>query len=196
MAFAEVGLIHRLTDTLETGVVDVEAARHGCYHNGDNPIHSMPKTLIRHAVSADFESLLEIDEASFPDGVAYDAVELSYFMNRNGAETIVAEDDGTIVAFLIMEVHRTRRNATIITLDVRETHRRNGYATRLLKRSEEILTDYGVEVYDLQVDVTNRGAIGFYKKHGFSTVRTLPRYYANGHDAYLMVKELLKDGGK
>ena len=43
----------------------------------------MTKTLIRHAVSADFQTLLEIDEASFPPGVAYDSTELSYFMNRS-----------------------------------------------------------------------------------------------------------------
>jgi ribosomal-protein-alanine N-acetyltransferase len=150
----------------------------------------MAKTLIRHAAREDFETLLEIDEASFPGGVAYDANELAYFMNRLGAETIVAEEDGQIVAFLIMEVHRARRSATIVTLDVRETCRRSGYGTQLLKRSEEILGDYGVELYDLQVDVTNRNAIRFYKKHGFSIARTLPNYYANGHDAYLMVKEL------
>ena len=151
----------------------------------------MAKTVIRHAVTADFNSLLEIDEASFPGGVAYDAVELSYFMNRDGAETLVLEEDGDIVAFLIMEVHRTRRSATIVTLDVRETHRRNGCGTQLLTRAEKILQEYGVEAYDLQVDVTNRGAITFYKKHGFNTVRTLKRYYANGNDAFLMVKELL-----
>ena len=150
----------------------------------------MTKTLIRHAVSEDFGSLLEIDEASFPGGVAYDAVEMAYFMNREGAETIVADENGTIVAFLIMEVHQNRRTATIVTLDVRENSRRTGHGSRLLKRSEEILTDYGVECYDLQVDVTNQSAIRFYKKHGFRTVRTLRHYYANGHDAYLMVKDL------
>ena len=156
----------------------------------------MAKTLIRHAVAADFNTLLEIDEASFPGGVAYDASELSYFMNRNGAETLVAEENGGIVAFLIMEVHQGRRGATIVTLDVRETHRRTGLGTQLLRRAEDMLSDYGVEAYDLQVDVSNRGAIDFYKKHGFQTVRTLRHYYANGHDAYLMVKELLKDDGK
>lgn len=154
----------------------------------------MTKTLIRHAVSADFESLLIIDEASFPGGVAYDAVELSYFMNREGAETIVAEVEGTIVAFLIFEVHRSQRSATIVTLDVREGHRRNGFGSRLLQRSEEILIGYGVDSYDLQVDVNNRGAIGFYKRHGFKTVRPLRKYYANGNDAYLMVKELQSAG--
>lgn len=150
----------------------------------------MTKTLIRHAVTADFESLLEIDEASFPGGVAYDAVELSYFMNREGAETLVAEADGTIVAFVVIEVRRQQKTATIVTLDVRESHRRYGLGSQLLKRSEEILTDYGVESYDLQVDVNNPDAIGFYKKHGFKTLRTLKNYYANGHDAFLMVKEL------
>jgi len=53
-----------------------------------------------------------------------------------------------------------------------------------------MLIDFGVEGYDLQVDVTNTGAIAFYKKHGFTTVRTLRHYYANGNDAFLMVKEL------
>ena len=150
----------------------------------------MRKTLIRHAIPADFESLLAIDVSSFPGGVAYDATELAYFINHEGAETIVMEAGGKIVAFLIMEIHRTRRSATIVTLDVCENDRRSGYGTQLLERSEEMLADYGVEVYDLQVDVTNTGAIAFYMKHGFSTVRTLRRYYANGNDAFLMVKEL------
>jgi ribosomal-protein-alanine N-acetyltransferase len=150
----------------------------------------MAKTLIRHALPADFNTLLEIDSASFPGGVAYDAAELSYFMNRIGAESLVAEEDGIIVAFIIIEVHRTRRSATIVTLDVRESCRRNGYGTLLLERAEHMLVQQGVEDYDLQVDVTNSGAIRFYRKHGFKTVRTLQRYYANGNDAYLMMKEL------
>jgi ribosomal-protein-alanine N-acetyltransferase len=168
----------------------MEASRHGCYINDNDPIRSMAKTVIRHAVPADFNTLLEIDKASFPGGVAYDAVELSYFMNRAGAETLVVDEDGMVVAFVIVEVHRTRRSATVVTLDVRETHRRNGYASQLLARAEEILVNYGVEAYDLQVDVTNFAAIRFYRKHGFRNVRTLKRYYANGNDAYLMVKEL------
>lgn len=150
----------------------------------------MTKTLIRHAIPTDFESLLAIDVSSFPGGVAYDASELAYFMNHEGAETIVLEADAKIVAFLIMEIHRNRRTATIVTLDVCENERRNGYGSQLLRRSEEMLIDFGVEAYDLQVDVTNTAAIVFYKKHGFTTVRTLRHYYANGNDAFLMVKEL------
>ena len=74
-------------------------------------------------------------------------------MDREGAETIVLEVDKTIVAFLIMEVLRNRRRATVVTLDVDERHRRNGYGSQLLKRSEQTLADYGVEkiVRDLRV---------------------------------------------
>jgi ribosomal-protein-alanine N-acetyltransferase len=151
----------------------------------------MAKTLIRHAVEADFNVLLEIDEASFPGGIAYDAAELSYFINHEGAETLVVEEDGQILAFLIMEIQPGRRRATIVTLDVREACRRHGYATLLIEKAEKILVEYGVEVYDLQVDVGNNGAIRFYKKQGFKTVRTLKRYYSNGNDAYLMIKDLV-----
>jgi ribosomal protein S18 acetylase RimI-like enzyme len=127
-------------------------------------------------VDADFNALLEIDEASFVGGVAYNAAELSYFMNRAGAETLVVEEDGHIVAFVIVEVQAGRRRATVVTLDVRESHRRNGYGTRLLARAEEILINHGVETYDLQVDVTNRGAISFYKKQGFKSSRVSRQY--------------------
>lgn len=151
----------------------------------------MTKTLIRHAVAADFDTLLKIDQASFEGGVAYDADELSYFMNRNDAETLVLEEDACIVAFLILEVHPDRRSGSIVTIDVRDTHRRKGYGAQLLKRAEGILSTYGLEAYDLQVDVNNRAAIQFYKKHGFRPMRTLRNYYANGNDAYLMVKELM-----
>ena len=150
----------------------------------------MAKTLIRHAVDTDFKVLLEIDKASFPPGVAYDSTELTYFMNRNGAETLVLEAGGRIVAFLILGVDRNRGRATIVTLDVRSEFQRRGCATQLIVRAEDILRDHGVKAYDLQVDVGNAGAIEFYGKNGFKTVRRLQNYYSNGHDAYLMVKRL------
>jgi ribosomal protein S18 acetylase RimI-like enzyme len=190
VGLTEVGGIIGIRHALKAGIEDVEAAWHGCYINENHVSPSMAKTLIRHAVTADFDTLLEIDQASFVGGVAYDAAELSYFMNRVGAETLVLEEDSQIAAFLILELHRTRRSGTIVTLDVREGFRRRGYATALLKRAEGILSEYGAEAYDLQVDVGNRTAIAFYRKHGFRTVRTLRHYYSNGNDAYLMAKEL------
>jgi ribosomal-protein-alanine N-acetyltransferase len=148
----------------------------------------MPKTLVRPAISTDFETLLSIDQSSFPPGIAYDSEELSYYMDRKNAYTLVAETDGAIVGFLVMEIIAARSSATLITLDILEKHRRQGYASTLLAASEEILHRSGVERYILQVDENNAGAIAFYRNHGFETVRTIPHYYSNGNNAFLMVK--------
>jgi len=156
----------------------------------------MAKTIIRPATSLDFPTLLEIDAASFPAEVAYDSEELSYFMNQEGAETIVLETDGLIAAFLIVDVNRKGKAATIVTLDVREDCRRLGFGSKLLVRSEEIVAGHNVETYGLQVDVHNAGAIAFYERHGFRSTRKLRHYYADGHDAWLMIKRLPQNGGK
>jgi ribosomal protein S18 acetylase RimI-like enzyme len=153
------------------------------------------KTLIRHATGDDFPTLLHIDEASFPREIAYDCVELSFLTKRPGAETLVLEEAGAIAAFLLMEVNRRRKRATLVTLDVRSEKRRKGYASDLLRHSESILQGYGVHTYDLQVDIRNEGAVLFYRKHGFEVERRLQKYYPGGHDAWLMVKKLQKAAG-
>ena len=154
------------------------------------------KTLIRRAADADFETLLSIDEASFEREIAYDHVELSFLMKRPGAETFVLEEKGEITAFLLMEVNRRRKRATIVTLDVRSDRRRKGFASDLLRHSENVLLGYGVQTYDLQVDTRNEGAVSFYQKHGFEVERRLKKYYPGGHDAWQMVKKLLKSAAE
>jgi ribosomal protein S18 acetylase RimI-like enzyme len=154
------------------------------------------KTLIRRAADADFETLLSIDEASFEREIAYDRAELSFLMKRPGAETFVLEEQGAIAAFLLMEVNRRRKRATIVTLDVRNQSRRKGFASDLLRHSEDVLHGYGVQTYDLQVDTRNQGAVSFYEKHGFEVERRLRKYYPGGHDAWQMIKRLLKSAGE
>jgi len=153
------------------------------------------KTLIRQATTEDLQTLFEIDQASFSRDVAYDSFELSFLMGRPGAETLVLEANDSIVAFLLMDVNRRRKQATLVTLDVREEVRRKGYATELLERSEDILREYGVLSYTLQVDTHNDGAIAFYEKHGFRQDRRLKNYYPGGRDAWQMTKRLPTTGG-
>jgi ribosomal protein S18 acetylase RimI-like enzyme len=153
------------------------------------------KTLIRYATSRDFPTLLSIDEACFPPEVAYDAIDLRHMMSRGGAETLVLEEDGQIVAFLLMEVDRKRKTATLVTLDVLEPYRRKGYASSLLARSEQTLAGLSVTSYKLQVDTQNEGAISFYRKNGFEEQRLLRKYYPGSRDAWEMVKTLPPSAG-
>jgi|SRR5688572_26322120 len=153
------------------------------------------KTLIRYATSRDFPILLSIDEACFPPEIAYDALDLKHMMSRPGAESLVLEEDGKIVAFLVMEVDRNRRTATLVTLDVLEAHRRSGYASSLLARSEKSLNELNISAYNLQVDTKNEAAIAFYRKNGFAVDRLLRKYYPGSRDAWQMVKKLQPSGG-
>jgi ribosomal protein S18 acetylase RimI-like enzyme len=154
------------------------------------------KTLIRHATSRDFPMLLSLDESCFPPEIAYDFNDLKHMMSRSGAQTLVVDEDGAIRAFLLVDMDRNRKSATLVTLDVDRDHRRKGYASSLLSRSEEILSEHGISTYVLQVDTQNEGAIAFYGKSGFAVDRLLRKYYPGSRDAWQMVKKLPTSGDK
>lgn len=149
---------------------------------------------IREAIRPDFPTLLSIDHECFAQNIAYDAEELTYFMNRRHSRTLVAEVDRQIVGFLLDDIealHNGPPVATLVTLDVLEFMRRSGIGTALLGHSERTLREKEVSRYQLQVDITNSTAIEFYKRAGFVILKTLESYYGDGTDAFLMEKMLL-----
>jgi ribosomal protein S18 acetylase RimI-like enzyme len=63
--------------------------------------------------------------------------------------------------------------------------------SRLLQAAEERLRSGGSRAVGLETAVDNLAALAFYKRHGYSVIRTWPRYYSNGVDALVMKKALL-----
>ena len=43
----------------------------------------------------------------------------------------------------------------------------------------------------LETAVDNLSALAFYKRHGYSLIKTVPGYYSNGMDAFVLQKDLL-----
>jgi ribosomal protein S18 acetylase RimI-like enzyme len=60
-----------------------------------------------------------------------------------------------------------------------------------LTAAEERLQSVSCRRIYLETAVDNLPAIAFYKRHKYSVVRTVPRYYSNGVDAFLLEKNLL-----
>jgi ribosomal-protein-alanine N-acetyltransferase len=147
--------------------------------------------LIREATAADFETLWSIDQECFVEGISYSQPELSHYMTRRGAFTLIKDDEQGIAAFVVAEGSR-RGTGHIITIDVRPSARRAGYGSELLRAAEDRLSAGGCGVVLLEVAVDNHAAIGFYKGHGYSVVKTIPRYYLDSVDALLMGKSLAK----
>lgn len=153
---------------------------------------------IREFRRGDFDTLWEIDQECFPLGISYSQVELLAYMRRPRSFTLVAEgvregtrhgDEPSPVGFIVAEAGRTRGH--IITIDVLEHARRSGLGTRLLTAAENRLREMGCGLVLLETAVDNAAALAFYKRHAYFLVKTVPRYYATGVDAFVLKKDLL-----
>lgn len=144
--------------------------------------------VIRDFKPADFETLWRMDQECFPPGISYSKQELTAYIRRRGSFTLVATEPGETKVTGFIVVH-TGLTGHIITIDVAVSARRSGAGSQLLRAAEDRLRAGGSRAVGLEAAVDNVSALSFYKQHGYSVIRTWPRYYSNGVDALVMKKE-------
>jgi [ribosomal protein S18]-alanine N-acetyltransferase len=144
----------------------------------------------------DFDSLWRIDQECFAPGIAYSRMELAAYIRLRGAFTVVAEprpmaeSPSRVLGFIVAQANR-RGVGHILTIDVPPASRRSGVGSKLLATAEERLRAAPCRRVVLETAVDNGAALAFYKRHHYSVVKTIPRYYSNGVDAFVLEKELL-----
>lgn len=145
--------------------------------------------VIRDYKPGDFDTLWRIDQECFPPGISYSRQELKAYLSYRGAFSLVAVDtsSGEPQGFIVAQ---SGNAGHIITIDVVAGARRSGVGSMLIKAAEERLRAKGCRAVDLETAVDNLGALSFYKRHGYSVIRTWPRYYSNGVDALVLQKQL------
>ena len=94
-----------------------------------------------------------------------------------------------IAGFIVAEA--ARASGHIITIDVIADARRSGVGSLLLRAAEDRLRATPCRSVELETAVDNISALSFYKHHGYSVIKTFPRYYANGVDALVLQKEII-----
>jgi ribosomal-protein-alanine N-acetyltransferase len=151
--------------------------------------------VIRNFRPEDFDCLWKIDQTCFPPGIAYTQMDLTGFITRRKAITLVAEyAPGSefavgIAGFAVAQP--VKKVGRILTLDILPRARRFGLATRLINECEARLRSGGCERIYLETAVNNEPAIRLYSKLGYQILRKLPLYYpTHALDAYLMGKLL------
>ena len=151
---------------------------------------SMAPALIRDYRRQDFETLWQIDQACFARGISYSRRELAFYVARKLGFTLVAELAGKILGFVVVDRDR-QGQAHVITIDVLTEARRSGLGSRLMTAAEERLRALGCSAVFLETAVDNAAAIAFYKRHGYTVIQTIPRYYLDSIDALVLSKELM-----
>jgi len=101
----------------------------------------------------------------------------------------VRESPSRLLGFIVAQANR-RGIGRILTIDVPPGSRRFGVGSKLLATAEERLRSAACHRVVLETAVDNAGALTFYKGHDYSVVKTIPRYYSNGVDAFVLEKEL------
>ena len=147
--------------------------------------------LFREYRSADFPRLCKIDRLCFESRVAYSAREMRDILRAPGVTTVVVENRlRRITAFAVME--RDGRSGRVITLDVLPRYRRRGIGRELMLLCERRLWEAGARTMRLETADSNRRAHALYRSLGYTATRRIERYYANGEDAWVMEKELVR----
>ncbi len=148
---------------------------------------------------ADIPHVIRINEAVLPENYPYYFYEMLY---KNYPKAfLVAKVGGKVVGYVMCRVEHSlhldgflpgfMKKGHIVSIAILPGYRRRGIGTELMRRALESLKNvYGCREVYLEVRVSNKAAIEFYKNLGFRIDHTIRHYYKDGEDAYVMVKEL------
>ena len=132
------------------------------------------------------DKFYEIEEQCF-DQEAFTKRQISYLLTDYNTIALMAKTDSDIAGFIIaqVEVEENTEFGHIITINVAPKLRRQGIATKLLHKIENLLKQKGITQCRLEVREDNKHAIKLYQKLGYQTVGILENYYGKKNGIYL-----------
>ncbi|MCU4717682.1 GNAT family N-acetyltransferase [Halapricum hydrolyticum] len=148
---------------------------------------------VRQAARTDLLAVFRIEQASFPQPWPYSAFE--QFLASPGF--LVAEVGGPdepgqsgIVGYVVADTvpNHGQPLGHVKDLAVHPDRRGEGVGSLLLGRALATLDDVGVSSVKLEVRAGNERARSLYERFGFRHLRTIPNYYDDGEDAFVLVR--------
>lgn len=101
---------------------------------------------------------------------------------------VLADDGGEIIGYGGITV--AADTADIANVAVTEAYRHSGVGTAIIGELLKIAASLGAKKVFLEVRVSNSVAMELYLKSGFKGAYARTRYYSDGEDCLVMVKEL------
>ncbi len=135
----------------------------------------------------DLERVMEIERASFGAGAYERALFLEYY-RATGSIFLGAVRAGRILGYSLAAIRQQR--AELVSIAVDPPERGRGAAAMLIESLVRRLRRRRVTRISLMVRTENRAAEDLYRKHGFRRIRRVPRYYEDGADGWLMIRDI------
>ena len=147
---------------------------------------------VRAAVRADLLEVFRIEKRSFPQPWPYAAFE--GFLGAPGflvAEPLSPSGDPSVVGYIVADSVPNHGVSIghIKDLAVSPDHRGAGIGRLLLSRGLAVLAARNATRVKLEVRESNDAALSLYREFGFEIHHVIPKYYDDGEDAYLMVRD-------
>jgi len=159
-----------------------------------------PRVRVREAEQADLLAVFHIEQSAFPQPWPFSAFEgflgepgflVAQTRDASPRETATVGDDGRVVGYVVADVVPNHGEGIghIKDLAVAEKCRGQGVGRRLLGGGLRAVAEQGAGSVKLEVRRSNGAARDLYRDMGFEHRGRVPRYYDNGEDALVMVRE-------
>ena len=138
----------------------------------------------------DIEELYDIEKECFNEE-SFSKKQILGLITSYNSVSLSAKEKDQIVGFIIGTIYYERAELTghILTINIREAHRRKGVGIALLEEMEKQFKEQGVTVCRLEVREDNIPAIRLYEKLGYKRIAELENYYGKVNG--LCLKKLL-----
>jgi ribosomal-protein-alanine N-acetyltransferase len=144
------------------------------------------KATLRPAKPGDVPAISNIEKTAFPcpwpERALYGEIE------NDLATFKVLSLEGKVIGYYDLWI--CADEAHLLNVAVVPPERRRGHGTLMIEDAIDEAKRRGCRRIVLEVRPGNCAAISLYGKFGFKTVTRRPRYYANGDDADVMLKDL------
>ena len=153
---------------------------------------------IRPCKKEDISLVMDINETTLPEN--YPLFFYEQILERYPEAFTLAylkDHPKTIVGYIMWRVERGPSSFTLdyvkkghlVSLAVLPQFRRQGVANLILNASMDVVAEYEVSEYVLEVRVSNTGAINLYQNlHQYEKIKIITQYYRDGEDAFYMCK--------
>lgn len=143
--------------------------------------------MIRPGRATDIEAIVALERDIFGDD-AWSTTQVAADVEASSQTVLVAEADERLVGYAVVAL--AGDVADILRIAVRESSRRAGVASALLREAERVGTAGGAGRVMLEVSAQNVGAQGFYGARGYLEIARRHAYYADGSDAIVLARAL------